>query len=66
MTAWNVLTKAYLKFPLFVAYLMWLQMASNIPLVVVTKRQSNTCKQTITQKKYYAAIWWADNTNASS
>lgn len=35
----------YLKFPLFVAYLIWLQIASNIPLVVVTKRQSNTYKQ---------------------
>lgn len=32
----------YLRLPLFVAYLMWLQSASNMPLVVVTKRQSKT------------------------
>lgn len=31
-----------LKFPRFVEYLIWLQMASNISLVVVTKRKSNT------------------------
>lgn len=28
--------------PLLVAYFIWLQSASNIPLVVVTYRQSNT------------------------
>lgn len=41
---WNNGKKAHLKFPLLVAYFMWLQIASNIPLVVVTRRQSNTCK----------------------
>lgn len=33
---------AYLMFPLLVLYLMWSQIASNIPLVVVTPRQSKT------------------------
>ena len=33
--------QAHLRLPLLVAYLIWLQMASNIPLVVVMERQSN-------------------------
>lgn len=31
----------HLRLPLLVAYLMWLQIASNMPLVVVIVRQSN-------------------------
>lgn len=38
------INSTYLILPLFVLYLMWLHNASNIPLVVVTYRQSNTCK----------------------
>lgn len=30
--------------PLLVLYLMWLHRASNMPVVVVTDRQSNTCR----------------------
>lgn len=35
-------TRTHLMFPLLVLYLMWLQIASNMPLVVVTDLQSNT------------------------
>jgi hypothetical protein len=42
----------YLIFPLFVLYLTWLHKASNIPLVVVTYRQSNTCNS----NKYFQGV----------
>ena len=35
----------YLRFPLLVVYLMWLQMASNICPAVVTDLASNSCNR---------------------
>ena len=46
----------YLRLPLFVAYLMWLQRASNISLAVVTERESKTWKMRSKRKIIFCKI----------